>query len=189
MKFFENLIDIVKRVAARVILPGGVAGVIAVAALSAHADLPAIAVAPRNTIMLTNWQVPVTITNGQSTNIGTYAPIVLTPSFQHYLTVTTILGATNAGAGGTNTVGSGAAGYTNYFDLGKIWTSNSVSVTNWTTDTPIQVTGNINGLAPVCQARTINPTNFDGYDLIRFTKFAPGWTNQYWLQVILSQTP
>jgi len=65
----------------------------------------------------------------------------------------------------------------------------NVYTTNWTTDTPLIITGTGNGLTPVCHTTTISSTNFDGFELIRLTKFGMGATNNYTFTGVLGQTP
>ncbi len=157
-------------------------------ALAALADPPSNAASPRNSLLMNNLLV---VSNAPvlSTNINSFTNLVLSAPFQHHVSVTTMISATNVISGGTNTTGSGAFAYTNFFDLGKVITTNGVSTTNWTTDQPIQVIGNGNGLTPVIQARILNSTNFDSYELIRLTKLISNATNQYTYTVVLGQTP
>ncbi|HLX70777.1 MAG TPA: hypothetical protein VKV04_14205 [Verrucomicrobiae bacterium] len=157
-------------------------------ALSALADAPTSTVTTRNSLLMNNWLI---VSNAVplTTNANTFTNITLTAPYQHDISVTTLITATNAVAGGTNTTGSGAFAYTNFFDLGKILVTNGVYTTNWTTDTPIQVTGTGNGLIAIDQARQLVPTNFDSYDLLRLTKYSSNATNSYTVTVILGQTP
>src|SRR5690348_1777344 len=108
-------------------------------ALNCLADAPTSTVVTRNSLLMNNWLI---VSNAVplTTNINSFTNITLTAPYQHDISVTTLITATNAVTGGTNTVGSGAFAYTNFFDLGKILVTNGVYTTNWTTDTPIQVT-------------------------------------------------
>ena len=162
-------------------------------AITTLADPPSNAVNPRNAILMNNLLV---ISNGlgpMPTNLNTFTNVILTAPYQHNMSWTEIISATNAITAGTNTVGSGVFNWTNLFDLGKIVITNNgttnVYTTNWTTDTPLIITGTGNGLAPVCHTTTISSTNFDGFELIRLTKFGMSATNNYTFTGILGQTP
>ena len=183
MRILNDLIDTVKRFFRPTALAAAVG--LGASVFTAHADLPAVAVAPRNST-LTSLTL---VTNAQVLTINSPTNLLLTAAYQHDISCTTLVTATNAVVGGTNTLGSGAATYTNYFDLAKITGTSGNYVTNWTTDQPITVTGTLNGLAGVVQARIINHTNFDGYELIRLSKTGHGATNNYSYTVILGQTP
>ncbi len=148
---------------------------------TAFADPPSNTANPRNAFLFNG----LFISNGvpATTNISSYTNLYLSAPYQHKISVTTVITGTN--------VIPAAYLYTNYFDLGKVTSSNGVYTTNWTSDTPIVVTGA--GVAAVnsnqVQARILSETNFDGYELIRLTKAGANATNAYTWQVILGQTP
>lgn len=163
-------------------------------ALNSRADLPATAVSPRNSIMTTagtNGAGVITevITNG-ITSVGTFTNVILTAPYQHRISCTTILTTTNAGVpGGTNTFGSSSFTFTNFFDLAKVVVTNGVSTTNWTANQPIKVTGSAAGAATQVYTATIDPTNYDSYELIKLSLIGHSATNNYGYTVILGQTP
>ena len=124
------------------------------------------------------------VTNAQLLTVNASTNLLLTAAAQHNIAVFTSVNATNTGVG-TNATGSGAATFTNYFDLGKV----VGSVTNWTTTQPIKVTGTLNGVTPVVSYSTITPTQFDGADFIRLTYVGHSATNTFYYSVTLGQTP
>ena len=147
---------------------------------SALADPPANTIAPRNAVLFNGWVISNAVPT--VTNINTSTNLYLAAPYQHGISLTTIITATNA-------VVPAALNYTNYFDVGKVWNSNGVLSTNWTTDQPIQVIGTGTGFTNSVQAREMVSTNFDSFELIRLTKLGANLTNNYNWQIILGQTP
>lgn len=157
-------------------------------------------ISPRKAILMNNWLI---CSNAAiiTTNCYNDTPLLLTPGFQHNLTIGSMLystnttqggagtAGTNAATGGTNITGSGAFSYTNFFDLGSILSTNGVSTTNWTQSTAITVVGTGLNLSNDFQTWEIPYTNFDSYDLIRLTKFSSNATNQYTQTLYIEQTP